>query len=838
MRMRTNWLFFGLALLLASGCECDFFDSNEMDGGIRNAGVDDPCMETNNCRAGLVCDTALGSCQPPGDVTEGGICSLTGDCVEGLYCGPRRTCVPAGTGTDGTDCNTTADCEPGLVCSLEGFGFRCRGTSEGDIGDSCVTELDCLPGLACLAGEGGALRCLNPPVFDGDGGVNGMLPPTVPLWQGETCQEDDGPPTAYFRLRRGNDTDLDFYRLPFPNDVLRNPAGGLDLTGHPSPATALSVDVLGRHIESAADTLDGFATNPVVYFRFSRPYEWGDITPESVLLIDITPESPDYGNNLNRTWLTTVGRITRYICPDWLTVRRGHGEPLREGTTYAAILLEGIRTNAEEGAEEFARDEDLDALLGDSAPAGDPLAGAWQAYQPLRDWLADPDTTVAADDILNVAVFTTQNATELVPAMRSAIRAEPAPTISEVTVCDEGVTSPCDDGMQRVCHAANDDYWEVHARIALPRFQAGTAPYEAPEDGGGIEVDATGTPLIQGTDEVCMMMTIPKGVTPPAEGFPVVIYGHGTGGAMTSPLNNGLGTDFATGDGGSGAPNAVTVSIDMPLHGDRRGGSDRGPDVLVFNFLNPQAARGNFQQGAADMMSLVYWAEGFTLPAADSPTGADVTLDGSRIALWGHSQGATHGMMIIPYEPGVIASVISGGGGDLTMSLLNKTQPVNIAGAVPLALLDPDGDGNLVAGDQHPALALFQMYYEAVDPVNYGRYYHREPPDMMGRHIFMTYGVGDSFTPEETMQAFARSASLPHVMPQLSDLSLGDPIATPVIGNITVNMVPYTIGVRQYNPEVGDDGHFVSTQTTQGRADTTRFIQEALVTGVVPPIGL
>jgi len=250
------------------------------------------------------------------------------------------------------------------------------------------------------------------------------------------------------------------------------------------------------------------------------------------------------------------------------------------------------------------------------------------------------------------------------------------------------------------------------------------------------------------------------------------------------------------------------VGIDMPLHGSRRGGSTRDPDVLVFNFANPRAARDNFLQGAADLMSLVYWAGGYALAAADAPGDFGVSFDPSRVVVWGHSQGATHAQLMVPHEPGVLAVLLSGAGGDLTESLLTKTRPVNIAGAVPLALLDPDGSGNLVAGDQHPALALFQMYYESVDPVNYGRYYHREPPDMMGRHVFMTFGIGDTFTPEQTMQAFARSASLPQVMPQLTNLG------------------------------VGDDGLFVSTQTTQGRADTTRFIQEALLTGVVPPIGL
>jgi len=774
------------------------------------------------------------TCQPSGEVLEGGVCSLTGDCTDGLFCGPMRTCIPSGEGTDGADCESTSECERGLVCTLEGFGLRCRDSGLGDLGATCRSETECLAGLSCVAGEGDVFRCFNPPVFHGDGGVNGMLPPAIPLWQGESCQPDDGPPQAYFQVRRGDDSDRDFYRLPFPNDVLRTTTG-IDLTGHPTPATALSIDVLGRHIESAETDLDGFATNPVIYFRFSRPYEWGDITAESVQLIDLTPGSPDYGNNVGRSWLTTFGRITRYICPDWLSIRRAHGEPLRPGSTYAAILTSAIRTHADEGNVAFNRADDLEVLLGDAAPTAEPLGSAYTRYAPLREWLAMPETMDAAT-VLNATVFTTQDPTAIIPAMRRAVRAQPAPTVSDITVCDTGVTSPCDDGAQRVCSPTNDDFYEVHARIALPRFQMGTPPYENPEDGGGIEVDAAGTPLVQGTEQVCAVITIPKAVPEPMAGFPVVFYGHGTGGAFTSPVTNGLAAQFARENAGSGAPNAITVSIDMPLHGSRANDSSRTPDVLVFNFSNPRAARDNFIQGAADLQSLVYWAETYVMSAADAPTGFDVRFDPSRMVVWGHSQGATHAQLMLPFEEGLIAGLISGGGGDLTESLLTKTEPVNIAAAVPLALLDPDSAGDLVGGDQHPALALFQMFYERVDPVNYGDLYYRNPPGMRGQHIFMTYGVGDSFSTERTMRAFARSAGMPHVAPVLVDLDLGEALATPVLGNVTVEMLPYTVGVRQYMPEAGVDGHFVSTQTTEGRADATRFVLEAL-SGVVPPIG-
>lgn len=820
--------FFFAGLVVASGCSCNSRPAT--DAGPRDGGVGAGCSVDSHCRDRLVCDPVSSTCQPPGDGVEGDVCELTGDCAEGLYCGPGRTCVPAGEGQDGADCGSTADCVPGLVCTVEGFGFRCRAAGTGDLGAACNSDLDCIAGLRCSPGSAGALSCLNPPVFDGDGGVGGMLPPVLPGWPGVSCEVDESTPTAYFRIRRGDDSDRDFFRLPFPNDILRS-GTGIDLSGFPTPGTALPIDVLGRHIEASETNMEGFATNPVVYFRFSRPFDWDDVTGDSLWLVDITPSSPDYGGNVGRAWLTTAGQITRYICPNWLAIRRGHGSPLRPGTTYAAILMTGIRTSVEEGSVQFQRSSDLNTLLLDAVPADEPLASAHARYQPLRDWLTETDL-LDQTQVLNAAVFTTQDTTAIIPATREAIRAATAPVVSDVTVCDTGIASPCDDGGARQCSPANDDYWEIHARIGLPRFQQGTPPYENPEDGGGFATDGSGRPSVVATEQVCMLMTIPKVSSAPPMGFPVVFYGHGTGGAFTAPVGNGLATDFA-----NGGPRAITVAVDMPLHGSRRNGSTRSPDGLVFNFANPRAARDNFLQGAADLMALVYWAESYVMPSADAPTDFDVRFDPSRMVIFGHSQGATHAQLMVPFEPGIIAALLSGAGGDLTESLLTKTRPVNIAGAVPLALLDVASNGTLIAGDYHPALALLQMFYERADPVNYGILYHAEPVDMMGHHVFQTYGLGDSFSTERTMSAFARSARMPHVAPELVAIGgLGTILSPPVMGNVTIATVPYTVGLRQYMPDSGNDGHFVSTQTAQGRMDAVRFLNEALA-GVVPSIG-
>jgi hypothetical protein len=436
-------------------------------------------------------------------------------------------------------------------------------------------------------------------------------------------------------------------------------------------------------------------------------------------------------------------------------------------------------------------------MMAASAPSDTTLAAAWNAYAPLRAWVSDSGTDAAT--ILSATVFTTQTVDDVVPALRTVIRNRPAPTVSDLTLCGAGVTSPCDDGSgQRACGADDPSYFEVHGRISLPIFQEGTAPYENPEDGGAVRRDGTGTPQIARSEDVCFALTVPRS-PPPSGGFPLLVFGHGTGGSFTSGIDAGVAGAVSDTDVGSVAVRAATLAIDLPQHGDRRGGSTRDPSRLFFNFANPRAARDNITQGTADLLSLVHWATAYDAAAGSSPTGEAITFDPTKIVLYVHSQGSTHAALMIPHEPDVAAVVLSGNGGDLTHSLLNKTQPVDIAGLLPLALLDPNRDGGLAAGAFHPALALFQMFFERVDPVNHARRLHVEPPaGAPGLHVFMTYGPGDSYSPEDTMRAYSLAARLTHVRPIVGEGWRLPEADAPLLGNVRVSDVPFTMGLRQY----------------------------------------
>ncbi|MGD8862472.1 MAG: hypothetical protein PVI30_20845, partial [Myxococcales bacterium] len=485
----------------------------------------------------------------------------------------------------------------------------------------------------------------------------------------------------------------------------------------------------------------------------------------------------------------------------------------------------------------FARGADFGAMLGSSEPNDPDLSAAWEKYQPLRDWI--DDTNVNPDSILNATVFTTQNVESTIAGLRQDIATGAAPTVSDLTVCESGSTvSPCEDDEGRgACRAASDDFIEIHGRITLPSYQDGTLPYEAPEDGGGFVYDGD-APERQGTEDVCFAMSVPT-TTAPSDGFPVMIYSHGTGGSFNGQMGSSGFAQFAA----TAEVPSILLAIDMPMHGERKGSeTDKKEDELFYNFLNPRAARDNVLQGSADLLALLRFVQGGAIEAQDSPTGEEIPFDPARIALMGHSQGGTHTAVMLPYAAEASGSVLSGTGGHLATSLMTKTSPVNIAGVIPFGLLDwrnTDEDGlTLAAGDYNPALSIIQMVFDRADPINYARRVRRSPTDVLptGMHVMMTYGIGDTFSTEETLQAYARAGAFTHVEPVIVDFGL--PLANaPLTENAGVGGTPRTIGMRQYTPTGDEDGHFVATGSDQpGRPDVERFLN-AVLAGTAPSIG-
>jgi hypothetical protein len=771
-------------------------------------GVGEPCSADGECRAGLACTDS--TCQPSHSTPEGSPCVISAECSDGLYCA-GGLCAPAGDGGEGDDCTTDSDCMSGLRCHLDGWSATCVPEGDVDVGGACMESIECFGGLACIDD----ICEVVPPGF----------PPFGPPWPGVDCEEETGPVKAYFHIPRGDATDLDFFRLPIPNDV-RLDGGQLDLTGFPTPGDGLlGFDLVQRYVDAVQGTRDGWGLYQSVMFRFSGTLDTMSFDG-NVKLVNLTD-----GVEMGLNYAYAVGR-TNYVCPNRVVVGSSTGRALEPSKTYAAYFTVGVEADNSP----IERPADLVALLGSSMPSDQVVAAHWDKYQPFRDYLTT--NTINPDSILNASVFTTGTPRALVEQIQGVIDGGSPPTASSWTLCDGNNTSPCPDTSDnRGCGTPDADFHELHALVDLPIFQQGTAPYLDPADGGDLNSN-NGVPEAVRSEQVCLSLTVPKGA-PPQGGWPTVVYAHGTGGSFRSHIVQGLAKTLAAGvdDGQANIVRAAMIGIDQVQHGPRRNGSTESPQDLFFNVFNPKAAIGNPQQGAADQMALLRFAPTVSFDINSSPTGEAFSLS-TGVGFWGHSQGATHGAVATPYGDW-LGVVFSGQGASLKDSLVTKTSPVNIAGVIGLVLQDLNSNGVLAHGARHPVLNLIQQYIDGGDPVAYGRLLAVEPPNgLEARHVFQLYGLDDTYTPGIVQEIYAISAGLDVVANSavLAPDKIGNrtEVTAPATGNLTVNNKTTSAFLRQYASN--NDGHFVAFDVAEAQADALRFLAGSL-RSVAPQVG-
>ena len=791
-------------------------DAGVPDAGPISAGlgVGGACKNLSDCRGDLAC--IGGTCQPSPTVIQGGSCYLSAECTAGNYCTQQGVCAASGTAAAGATCSAEGDCVSGLLCAQTGLTGVCQAPGGGDLKSGCSQGADCMAGLLCVRGQ-----C-----------TKGYLGAKSPL----ACSSlQEAIAKIYFRVPRATDptTNVDFYQLPFPNDI-RLKAGKVSLTGHPRPGnTILPLDIVDRYITAIEGEMTGFGANQAMYLRFSRSFDTTSIPSDGAsTLLDITPTSPTYGLNLGITWGGSFGG-DNFICGPALWVRPALGSPLRPGTTYALLVRKAILDTL---GNPFGADDDFLAMLAPTLPTVAELAAAYPAYQPLRDYIAAGKAVAA--DLATALVFTVQKYEDPMAGVAAAVAAAPAPAVEQLVRCDDPLAvSPCDDGKTGAAHvrgclpadAASTTYTTYQGVLTLPAFQAGTVPYLDPTDGGNIVYDAAGVATVQRTEKVCFSLTVPK-TTMPAAGWPLVVYGHGTGGSYRSIVDLGLADDYAVGaapaglgsgiDGGATATSVplAVLGFDGVMHGTRNGGSTKPVGELVYNFLNPAAARDNALQAAADLLAIPRSLPSFAAQG--------IVLDGTRMSLYGHSQGGNGASLVAARQSPYGTIVMSGTGGTLVYTLLGKTKPVDVPGVLPYLL----GEAGPAAVDAyHPVLNLMQMYFERADSVNFGRRLFKEPATgMTAHHILHVYGTNDSYAVVPTQQAYALAAGLKVGLPVIDSFGLDTETKGPPFSNNEYFMPVgrLTAIELQYAPDATYDGHFVSTQNLGAR----HAIQEMLVT--------
>ena len=787
--------------------------------------VGDDCSSAEPCRVGLDCSD--GVCAPWGATALGEACVIGAECVESGQC-IGGECTQSAGGPLGASCESSLDCGATLRCGLRGMAALCLPEGTGDAGAACEASVDCYAGLACSGG-----RCQPEPF-----GLPGLLGASFNAVECDAPSEEGDTVRALFELP---DLDgsiaSDFFASPWPSDA-RLVDGRPDLDGFPTPGSALlGTDPLTPYVEALEHSAHGWGTDPAIVFRFSGEIDSDSLRDSGqVAWIDITAGAQSYGENAGLQWSYSSGR-SNSVCDNSLAVRRPVGAPLRPGHTYGIWV--GTGALAKDGSV-IERSPQLELILSDEEPADAELVAAWRAYQPLRDFVADPHapsftTQPVADAILLAAVVTVDDVLDPMVELAAAVEAEPIAEAHSWVLCSDAVESPCPQAEgDRACGAPNDDFDEYHALLSLPVFQAGHAPYLV--SGGGIQAQA------ERTEDVCLSLTVPHGEMPEA-GWPLVVYAHGTGGTFRSHVRPEVAGVLASADLGERGPGFAVLGVDQVQHGTRRGGSEESPESLFFNYSNPDAARGNPMQGAADQLAIARFARALDVDG-ETTGGGHLRFNASAVFFFGHSQGATEGSLALPFGA-YSAAILSGNGASIRDALLTKTKPINIAEAVPFALGDPIVRAGELAvldgGAFHPALTLISQWVGPADPLNFARLTGQEPLEGQGPiQLFNTYGLGDTFSPKETLVAYIRAGGFTEITSS-GDSELIDELALPIEdppygGNLTVDQSDYSLLVRQYEPAEGSDGHTVVFDVVEANADAIDFLVDAAL-GELPVIG-
>lgn len=593
-------------------------------------------------------------------------------------------------------------------------------------------------------------------------------------------------PTKPLLVIPGEATAADFYDLPFPNDLRRNPDGTLDLSEFPT--NALIVDTYRQ----AAQALDGFGKNSPAFFRFTDDLDPSTLpaTPEASLADDASVYLIDLATRARVPSVATFyADKTMTIGPHHLAVRPYPGFPLDDATAYAVVITDRVHDIY---GDPLAPADGWALIAGHGGSTH--VADARAVYQPLLDAL---DAGGGRADVVDATVFTTQHSMATVPALRKAIYAAAAPVATGVTAGTK----------------TNPAFAEYVGTYDAPNFQRGTVPYH--DSGGDIVIGADGAAVVQRMESLRFAFTVPTAAAPPA-GYPVVIYQHGTGGDYESFVDDGTAASLAQ----SGL---AAISMDQVLHGPRNPGGDAELDF--FNFANPLAARDNALQGAADGFSQHRLLA--SLPAA---VGHGLKLDLTHVYFFGHSQGGSTGPGFVTFEPDLAGAVFSGTGGNLTLGLLAKTEPLNIPDLVTTFVRDDPVDVN------NPSLALVQTWMDRADPVNFAPLMVRQPPaGQAPRNIYQTEGYTDHYAPNPGIEAFATALggdlALVPMHHDLEGITLrgGTTRALPFSHNAAGGTATATLA--QFDQLAGSDGHFVVFDIPLARKQAAEFLGTLARTG-------
>lgn len=598
---------------------------------------------------------------------------------------------------------------------------------------------------------------------------------------------------------------------PFPTDALRD-GDHLGLVTGLDSMIASHIDLVASHVAA----LDGFGLRPVIEFFVDGDFDPATLPATTTALTDpLAVVDPATGEVIAMDWRYDADRASIVGAPVL-------GAQLREGTPYAAVITTD--------------------LVG-RAPALDALATA----APAR-WQSTADATAAlatmpalAGRIAGVAAFTTEHATAPL-ALARAVEIDPAqvpaPTLAfaDPAIIFKGkarldallgVATRATDGPRAGLERwGNDnptgiahDHVGVIATgtMTIARFRADDTGTDGPEDESFQLDPETGAPRVIAVDTIPVTFALPA-AAPPADGYPLIVLGHGLGGsrqhllAFAEPLCSqgyALAIIDMAGHGSRFDPtdnhNNLADQIGDDFTGDpalRDGLGDFTGAVTQLDFfekfLNVTALRDGIRQSALDIARLTDLLRRPDLDlSALARNGHTPTLDTRHVAYLGESFGTVVGTLLAAIEQDIDLYVLDVPGGGI-LDLLLPGSPAIGGPALPVieALYRPRGGIDRFS----PMIGLMQAVLDGGDPLAYARHITRDRFTIAGetlgpRSVVCLEVVGDEVLSNTGTSALAIGLGVSALAPHL-EIPPGMPeVASPASANLdgqTAILVQYS----------------------------------------------
>jgi hypothetical protein len=601
-----------------------------------------------------------------------------------------------------------------------------------------------------------------------------------------SCAPPDGAEVR-FEIPRGGFPE--FLDTPYPSDLLVTEDGRLDLGAFPNPGGS---DLLESYLGLIAGS-GGWSVASTLYFRVDGGVD--DATLPADPAASMEPGASVYlrllgdpGSRIPIEW-RSYPEGTSFLPEGTVAVR-----PVPGATFDGPVAL--VVTNAvrDRSGGALTPSSDLRALL-TCAPLDVDVDCA--PYAKLAEETRRP--------IALAQIVTPRDATTELRRAAVRVRHENVPVV-------EGLT------LERQLRFYN----EYRGSLDLAQFLSGRAPFTVFDgETGGVVLSDEGGFEQQGTEVVDFVLTVPKG-DPPAGGFPIAIYGHGTGGDLESPLGEDAGDPARR----LAVAGWAMISTSEPLHFGRDGFREGQEELLTFNFLNPVAGRDVWRQSVLEKVQLVTAAQGIRIPGGivlgeERPT---ITFDADRVGFLGHSQGGIVGSMFVGVDERLHAVFLSGAGASFAISLVEKTEPYVLSEVMGTLLsLEPDDELDRF----HPVPNLVQLWIDEADPLAYGALLRAK--DAPSPHLVATAGLLDAYTPKGTQIALVGAFRLPLVTPVAERfdvvdlLGVGSSTGPVSLNHTTPGGARVTRGALQY-PE---DGHFAIFRNPDAQAAVTTFFATA-----------